>query len=167
VPEPTAQVRPAAPPLPSFGEVPVTTPIVAVPAPPGSVAPTATPPASDVSPPALSDLPPASAGDVLSVSLDSSACSPGSPCTISVEVALQPSASRRNVSWTLSSIDLCSGRAVTLGTATVTAQPGWTHVIGLSTVTVPAASSQVVVAITDAPAQAASSLSAIGASHCP
>jgi hypothetical protein len=146
--------------------VPVTTPIVVVPGPPGDATPTSTP-APAVPPPALSDLPPASAGDVLSVSVDVSGCAAGVACTVSVEVGLQPSPSRRNVSWTVSSIDLCSGRAVTLASASAVAQPGWTHVIGLSQVTLPATSSQVVLAITDSPAQAASSLSAIGSTHCP
>jgi hypothetical protein len=84
-----------------------------------------------------------------------------------VEVTLQPSPNRRSISWTLSSIDLCTGRAVPLAASTVAAQAGWTHVIGLSTVTLPASSAQVLVAITDTPARAASSLAAVGSNHCP
>jgi hypothetical protein len=117
--------------------------------------------------PALADLPPASAGDVLSVSLDVSGCAPGAACTISVQVALHPAGSRRSVNWTLSSVDLCTGRTVQLASVSVLAQPGWNHVIGLSTVTLPAASAQVLVAITDSPARAASSLAAAGSNHCP
>jgi hypothetical protein len=165
-PAPTAQVAPApAVSPPTFGDVPVTTPIVAVPAAPG--APAAPSPAGTAPVTALSDLPPASAGDVLAVTLDVSGCAAGAACTISVEVMVQPSPSRRSVSWTLSSIDLCTGRAVPLAASSVPAQAGWNHVIGLSTVTLPASSAQVLVAITDSPARAASSLAAVGSSHCP
>ena len=100
------------------------------------------------------------------VSLDASGCSPGSACTISVQVALQSVPSRRYVSWTLSSVDLCTGRSAQLATVTVLAQPGWNHVIGMSTVTLPAVVAQVLVAITDSPARTASSLVAVGSSHC-
>jgi hypothetical protein len=116
---------------------------------------------------ALADLPPASAGDVLAVTLDVAGCAAGSACTISVEVTVQPSPTRRSINWTLSSIDLCTGRAVPLSATTVVAQAGWTHVIGLSTVTLPPSSAQVLVAITDTPARAASSLAAVGSNHCP
>lgn len=208
-PVPTAQASPlpAAPGLPSFGDVPVTTPIVVVPAAPGSApaappapagrgaappapaappvpatgpgtagtippgpgaAPAGPPPPLTTAPlPALADLPPASAGDVLSVSLDVTGCAPASACTISVEVALRPTGSRRTVNWTLSSVDLCTGRTAQLASISVVAQPGWNHVIGLSTVTMPAASAQVLVAITDSPARAASSLASAGSNHCP
>jgi hypothetical protein len=64
-------------------------------------------------------------------------------------------------------VDLCTGRTAQLATITVVAQPGWNHVIGLSTVTMPAASAQVLVAITDRPARAASSLVSAGSNHCP
>jgi hypothetical protein len=201
-PAPTAQVSAptVAPGLPAYGDVPVTTPIVVVPAAPGTHAsagagsgtqststslpgsapgtPGAIPPAPGAAPgaaaaaptaplAALSDLPPASAGAVLSVSLDDSGCAPNVACTISVEISVQPAGSRRTVSWTLSSVDLCTGRTVALATVSVVAQPGWNHVIGLSTITLPAASAQVLVAITDSPARAASSLAAAGSSHCP
>jgi hypothetical protein len=138
--------------------------------PPGpGVAPATPPPAplAGAPLPALADLPPASAGDVVSVSLDVTGCAPGSACTITVQVALQPAPSRRAVNWTLSSVDLCTGRTAQLATVSVLAQPGWNHVIGLSTVTLPAASAQVLVAITDSPARAASSLAAAGSNHCP
>lgn len=203
-PAPAPAVQAPAPSgLPAFGDVPVTTPIVVVPAAPGT-APAAAPGASapdsqasprppetapgtsgtippapgvapSVPPPAaagsarlqaLADLPPAGAGDVLLVSLDASGCSPGSACTISVQVALQSVPSRRYVSWTLSSVDLCTGRSAQLATVTVLAQPGWNHVIGMSTVTLPAVVAQVLVAITDSPARTASSLVAVGSSHC-
>jgi Protein tyrosine and serine/threonine kinase len=168
VPAPTAQIAPAPPPPAPrwFGDVPVTTPIVVVPAAPGS-APAAPSPGTAAPVAALADLPPASAGDVLAVTLDVAGCAAGSACTISVEVTLQPSPNRRSISWTLSSIDLCTGRAVPLAASTVAAQAGWTHVIGLSTVTLPASSAQVLVAITDTPARAASSLAAVGSNHCP
>jgi hypothetical protein len=88
-------------------------------------------------------------------------------CTITVQVALQPSAHRRTVDWTLSSVDLCTGRAMELSSISVPAQPGWNHVIGMSTVTLPSASAQVLLAVTDNPARAASSLVAAGSNHCP
>jgi hypothetical protein len=195
-PAPTSQVSQPAPTaaLPAYGEVPVTTPIVMVPERPGTAPsqaspappqPVVAPGTGGVLPPApgaasgapsagstaplsaLSALPPASAGDVLSVSLDSSGCAPNIACTITVQVALQPAGHRRTVDWTLSSVDLCTGRAVQLSTISVVAQPGWNHVIGMSTVTIPSASAQVLLAVTDSPARAASSLVAAGSNHCP
>jgi hypothetical protein len=99
--------------------------------------------------------------------VDISGCVAGSACTISVEVTLHPVPSRRNVTWTLASIDLCTGTPILLASVSVTAQPGWSHVIGLSTVTIPRSVAQVLVAVTDSPGRASSSLAPLGVSHCP
>jgi Protein tyrosine and serine/threonine kinase len=151
------RTAPAVRPLPSFGDVPVTTP---VPVDPGRPAP------QNSAGPALPNLPPGAAGEVLSVVLDSTGCAPGTACTVRVEVALQPVPKRHSVSWSLSSIDLCTGATVQLTTSAVTAQPGWSHVVGFSTVNIPANPSQAIVAVTDAPASASSPLGKLGPGRC-
>jgi hypothetical protein len=169
-PRPTTDPAPVVAPPPAFGDVPVTTPVTVV---PGAQATTqSAAPRSPAAPPgapalSIANLPPATAAGISSVTVDISGCAAGSPCTISVEVTLQPVPSRRNVSWTLNSIDLCTGTPVLLASVSVTARPGWSHVIGLSTVTLPRSVAQLVVAVTDSPARASSPLAPLGASHCP
>jgi hypothetical protein len=114
----------------------------------------------------LANLPPSAAAGISLVTIDTSGCTAGSACTISVDVTLQPAPSRRNVSWTLSSIDLCTGAPVQLATTTVVAQAGWSHVVGLSTVTIPRTPAQVLFAVTDSPGRASSSLAPLGLDHC-
>lgn len=142
------------------------------PAPPAPVAPTA-PGAATLSPsqplrtpPPPPPLPPSSAGDVLSVATDAQGCSPGGNCVVRVDVAIQAAQARRPVSWTLSSIDSCTAATVGLATSTVIAQPGWTRVVGFSAVTLPPGASQIVVAVTDTPARAASPAVRVGAPNC-
>ena len=165
-PRPTTDPAPAVAPAPAYGEVPVTTPVTAV---PGAQATnqSAAPSAPGAPPLSVANLPPATAAGISSVTVDISGCVAGSACTISVEVRLQPVPSRRNVTWTLDSIDLCTGTPILLASVSVTAQPGWSHVIGLSTVTIPRSVAQVLVAVTDSPGRASSSLAPMGASHCP
>jgi hypothetical protein len=100
------------------------------------------------------------------VTIDVSGCVAGSACTISVEVTLQPAPNRRNVTWTLDSIDLCTGTPIQLATSSVAAQAGWSHVVGLSTVTIPRSPAQVLFAVTDSPGRASSSLAPLGLDHC-
>ena len=165
-PRPTTDPAPAVAPAPAYGEVPVTTPVTAV---PGAQATTqsAAPRAPGAPPLSVANLPPATAAGISSVTVDISGCVAGSACTISVEVTLHPVPSRRNVTWTLDSIDLCTGAPILLASVSVTAQPGWSHVIGLSTVTIPRSVAQVLVAVTDSPGRASSSLAPLGVSHCP
>jgi serine/threonine protein kinase len=163
VPPPTPAAP--APSPPSFGNVPVTTPITVVPGGPGAAAPsrTAPPAAPAVS---LANLPPSAAAGISLVTIDISGCAAGSACTISVEVTLQPAPNRRNVTWTVDAIDLCTGAPVQLATISVAAQAGWSHVIGLSTVTIPRTPAQVLFAVTDSPGRASSSLAPLGLDHC-
>jgi serine/threonine protein kinase len=156
------------PTAPSFGNVPVTTPITVVPGAPNAPAPprTATPAPPAAPAVSLANLPPSAAAGISLVTIDTSGCTAGSACTISVEVTLQPSPTRRNVSWTLNSIDLCTGAPVQLATTTVLAQAGWSHVVGLSTVTIPRTPAQVLFAVTDSPGRASSSLAPLGLDHC-
>jgi hypothetical protein len=160
---PPPATAPAAPTAPAFGDVPLTTPITVV---PGAATPSHTP-APTAPGLSLANLPPPAAGGISQVTLDVSGCSAGSACTISVEVTLQPLPSRRSVSWTLDSIDLCTGAPVQLATSSVLAQSGWSHVIGLSTVTIPRSPAQVLFAITDSPGRTSSSLAPLGLDHCP
>ena len=155
--------HPAARPTPvTPGDLPAPVPPAAAPT---LAVPAAPPPPGHASflPP---ELPPNSAADVVSVIADSSGCAPGSACTITVEAVLQPTSTRRPVSWTLTSIDSCSGATVKLATSTVVAEPGWTRVVGYSTVTLPPSAAQMLVAVTEAPARASSPLVRVGAEGC-
>jgi hypothetical protein len=166
-PRPTTDPAPVVAPAPAYGDVPVTTPVTAVPGAQATTTQSAAPRAPAAPALSIANLPPPTAAGISSVTVDISGCAAGSACTISVEVKLQPVPSRRNVSWTLDSIDLCTGTPVLLASVSVTAQPGWSHVIGLSTVTIPRSVAQVLVAVTDNPGRASSSLAPLGASHCP
>jgi hypothetical protein len=171
VPRPTVPPTPPAAPVPtapSFGNVPVTTPITVVPG--GPQAPVAPPPPRAAPPAApavsLPNAPSSTAAGITMVTIDVSGCVAGSACTISVEVTLQPAPNRRNVTWTLDSIDLCTGTPIQLATSSVAAQAGWSHVVGLSTVTIPRSPAQVLFAVTDSPGRASSSLTPLGLDHC-
>lgn len=163
-PTPVPQRAPSAliPPVPNLHEAPTTVPAPVTPV-PGTPASAAAPART---PPPLPELPPNSAGGVVSVATDATGCRAGLDCTIRVEVVVQPASIRRPVTWSLSSFDACSGARVQLATSTVVAEPGWTHVVAFSTVTLPPGASQVLFATTDAPARASSPLVRIGADHC-
>ncbi|MDP9248029.1 MAG: hypothetical protein M3O95_08075, partial [Candidatus Dormibacteraeota bacterium] len=165
-PRPTTDPAPVVAPAPAYGDVPVTTPVTAVPRAQATTQ-SATPRAPGAPQLSVANLPPPTAAGISSVTVDISGCVAGSACTISVEVTLQPVPSRRNVTWTLDSIDLCTGTPILLASVSVTALPGWSHVIGLSTVTIPRSVAQVLVALTDSPGRASSSLAPLGVSHCP
>jgi hypothetical protein len=124
-------------------------------------APVAQPPPTPAAPspqPPQVVLPPASAGEVQSVTLTSEtpSCAPGSVCEVRVQLAIRPSRRVHLLTWTLYSIDSCTGELTPLGTAGATVLRRWTRVIGDSFPHVPAGHASRLVAITDGPARASS-----------
>lgn len=130
----------------------------------GAAAPPADPPPAPVETPVprliTPPQPPAppSAGPVsgVTVRLVDPGCGAGSNCPLHVEVWVHPSPSPRGVSWTVRSDDLCTGAEVNLGGGSYTAQAGWTHVASESTVQLPKVKAQALMAVSEAPARAAS-----------
>jgi hypothetical protein len=90
--------------------------------------------------------------------MDAPSCSAGSSCSVRVEVLLRPAPVTRPISWTLTSFDPCTGATAKLASNIVVAQPGWTDVIGFSNVALPRGENQTLVAVTDTPSRAASSV---------
>jgi len=111
---------------------------------------------------------PAAAGSVTAVDLRLLApCAPGAPCTMRLLVRLVPAADPQVVTWSYRIVDRCTGATVT-DTApggSVTVPAGGERAAALGTVTLPAAHAVAVVAVTDAPAAAASPPAIVGS--CP
>lgn len=123
-----------------------------LPSPDPTSTPTAPPTAAPTQGPAA--LGAASAGAVRAVSL---LVGSGG---VQVEVDLAPAGNSRSVSWVVEKV-ACSGAVTPIARDEVTAQPGWTRVIGMSQVSLPAGGS--LVAVTRLPAQAASTPVPVGA----
>jgi hypothetical protein len=129
----------------------------AAPAPRRAEADPAPVPASPTAP-ALAEpaLAPASAGDVMAVNATLAAgCGPGAACLLTVEVRLRPAAVARDVVWTLSAVDPCTGAVQTLSQGDVVAQAGWVRVLSWRVVQLPAAP-RWLLALTTTPARASS-----------
>ncbi|TME19117.1 MAG: hypothetical protein E6I70_05535 [Chloroflexi bacterium] len=109
-------------------------------------------------------LAPASAGQVTAVKagLAAGACAPGSICQLHVEVWVQPSGRARGVSWSVKSVDLCSGAVQDLGGGAFTAQPGWTHVASENGFDLPEVKAQALVVVSETPDRAASAPLVLG-----
>jgi hypothetical protein len=100
---------------------------------------------------------PAAAGSVHGIDLRTLApCAPGAPCTLRLLVRLDPGADPQVVTWSYVITDRCTEATVTApgGTITVPAQGQGAAAVG--TVALPAAKAVAVVAVTGAPAAAAS-----------
>jgi tRNA A-37 threonylcarbamoyl transferase component Bud32 len=103
------------------------------------------------------ELGPPRAGAITGVSLRPlTACVPGSACMLRVTARIAPSTSSREVVMQVSVANRCTGAIRTAPAETVTAQPGWTSVFVTSSVRLPKAGSLAAVAVTTAPARAAS-----------
>ena len=109
-------------------------------------------------------LAPASAGQVTAVKAApaAGACAPGSICQLHVEVWVQPSGRARGVSWSVKSVDLCSGAVQDLGGGAFTAQPGWTHVASENGFDLPGVKAQALVVVSETPDRAASAPLVVG-----
>ena len=124
-----------------------------------AVRPTTIPaaPSSPAPLPVLPLLAPSSAGDVTEVSILPlfGSCTPGARRTVTVRVDLAAHA-QEMVGWVLEIVDRCTGRRTEVEVHPVAAPPSFVHVYSLTTVLVPAASASAIVALTTAPAHAAS-----------
>ena len=123
-------------------------------------------------PAALPDLPilgPPSAGEVAAVSVEplSTGCSPGATCTVTVRVDLSAHP-LETVGWVLEIIDRCNGRRTEIEARPMTAPPWFVYVYSPTTLLIPATSASAIVALTTAPAHAASTPLLIprGAASC-
>ena len=132
---------------------------------PTSAPPTPTPAPKPSGPPNFG---PASSGDVKSVQIAANGgCAVGGSCATEVTVKTSTAAAPNDVTWTIKSYDPCTGTVADVGTDKVTEQKGWNTVIGDRTVTLPASRGQLqVVAVTTAPATAASPPLAVGSGSC-
>ena len=111
---------------------------------------------------------PASSGDVKSVLIaPNGGCAVGGQCAVEVTVKTTTAGAPNDVAWTIRSYDPCTGTLSDLGTDKVTEQNGWNTVIGDRTVTLPASRAAIqLVAVTSAPATAASPSISVGTGSC-
>jgi hypothetical protein len=84
------------------------------------------------------------------------ACTPGTPCPVTVTVRFRPATTTQPVTWRVGAARSCGSPVTWSAPVTVTAQPGWTSVYAGSSVPVPEGRSPVLVALTTAPARAQS-----------
>jgi len=106
--------------------------------------------------PALPLLAPSSAGDVAAVSiLPVGSCTPGASCTVTVRVDLEAHP-QEMVGWVLEIIDRCTGRRTEIEVRPMAAPPSFVYVYSPTTVLMPASSASAIIALTTAPAHAAS-----------
>jgi hypothetical protein len=98
-----------------------------------------------------------SAGPITAVEVaGAAACTPGTPCPVTVTVRFRPATTTQPVTWRVGTARSCGSPVTWSAPVTVTAQPGWTSVYAGSSVPVPEGRSPVLVALTTAPARAQS-----------
>lgn len=106
---------------------------------------------------------PAAAGGVRGVDLRTlTGCGPGAPCGVRVLVRVAPAAAPRVVSWSYRVIDRCTGSATTAPGGSVPVPAGQDRAAVVGTVPLPAVRGVGVIAVTTAPATAASSPVLVG-----
>ena len=109
---------------------------------------------------------PAASGSVAGVDLRPLApCAPDTACTLRVQVRLVPGADEQVVTWTYRVVDRCSGASDTAPGGSVTVPAGSDRAEAVGTVVLPAGASVAVLAVTEAPAVAASAPVSVGS--CP
>jgi hypothetical protein len=140
------------------------------PTPAASRAPTSAPrtPTPSPKPSGPPSFGPAASGDVKSVLIATNGgCAVGGSCATEVTVKTNTAAAPTDVTWTIKSYDPCTGAVADVGTDKVTEQKSWNTVIGDRAVTLPAARGQLqLVAVTTAPATAASPPLTVGSGSC-
>jgi len=111
---------------------------------------------------------PASSGDVKSVLIATNgACAVAGQCALEVTVKTTTAGAPNDVTWTIKAFDPCTGTLSEVGTDKVTEQNGWNTVTGDRTVTLPnSRGTLLVVAVTNAPATAASPPISVGTGSC-
>jgi hypothetical protein len=83
-------------------------------------------------------------------------CAVGASCAVEVDVHFQKTDAPMDVSWQFQLVDSCTSNATYVPGNTVHALAGWVHVVGTTRLTLPGGHPLAIVAITTAPAQAAS-----------
>jgi hypothetical protein len=103
------------------------------------------------------ELAPAQAGDVTAVTLTPvTECAAGSDCMVRATARITPSSDFRQVDVEVRVVNRCTGVVRAAGTRSVTAEPGWTSVFVTIQARLPRSDALGVVALTTAPARAAS-----------
>lgn len=101
---------------------------------------------------------PPAAGPITGIELQPlrGSCRPGAVCPVQVTVRLQPQPSAQEVRWSFRVFDRCTGATRVVPGATATALAGWAYVFASSSPSLTANHPQALVAVTEAPAAAAS-----------
>ncbi|MFC7448599.1 hypothetical protein [Rhodococcus daqingensis] len=101
---------------------------------------------------------PGSAGPITRVTATfaNGECATGQPCTMRVDVHVDPAANVGAVTWHVSVYDRCSGAVHPGSDVTMPVPPGGQQVYGITSVVLPPAPALAVAALTSAPAAAAS-----------
>lgn len=100
---------------------------------------------------------PASAGTVVSVDLRPLApCTPGAPCTVRLLVRLVPSPDPQVLSWSYRVVDRCTGASTAVPGGSVPVAPQAERVAVVAEVPLPPLAGVALIAVTEAPATAAS-----------
>jgi hypothetical protein len=106
---------------------------------------------------------PAAAGAVLGVDLRALApCATGAPCSVRLLVRVLPAAGPQVVTWSYLIVDRCTGTAVTAPGGSVTVPASGQRAAVVGTVALPAGRAAGLVAVTRAPAAAASAPVLVG-----
>jgi hypothetical protein len=108
-------------------------------------------------PPPVPSLAPGSAGSISGVDLRPLAiCTPATSCPVRVTVRFASAYTGEQVVWRIALINRCTGATTTVPARTVTGDSGFSYVYDTASVKLPAARSLAVIAVTEAPARAAS-----------
>ncbi len=100
---------------------------------------------------------PASAGNVVSVDLRPLAsCAPGAPCTVRLLVRLVPSPEPQVLGWSYRVVDRCTGASTAVPGGSVPVAPQADRVAVVAEVPLPPLAGVALIAVTEAPATAAS-----------
>jgi hypothetical protein len=100
---------------------------------------------------------PAAAGSVAAVDLRPlGRCAPGAPCSVRLLVRLVPSAEPQTLTWSYRVTDGCTGPSRTAPGGAITVPPQADRAVAVGVVGLPASEGVAVVAVTEAPAVAAS-----------
>ncbi|SDF40864.1 hypothetical protein SAMN05660485_03301 [Blastococcus fimeti] len=100
---------------------------------------------------------PPSAGNVVSVDLRPlAACTPGAPCTVRLLVRLVPSPEPQVLTWSYRVVDRCTGASTSVPGGSVPVAPQADRVAVVAEVALPPLAGVALIAVTEAPAVAAS-----------
>lgn len=118
----------------------------------------ARPASNDSKPGPVPRLAPKAAGPITGVSIERAEgeCRRNAICPVRVDVRLGPSASPREVGWSLRVVDRCTGKIGKRKGVTMTAEAGWQQVYGISRPKLSGSRALAIIAVTKTPAKTAS-----------